>query len=640
MEHLPITPPEGQRLAARTTILCCAVVLLCYSVVRAITVSFTWDESWSFLHYVIPRVYFQNAFDAMGANHHMLNVWGMIAASHLFGNSELSLRLPNLLAHAVFLYATARIALRSPYYIVSITAFLVLNLDPYLLDFFSLARGYGLAIGWMMLSLWMFTRYFTEGRQLKWLALAMLTAALSALSNLIMINYLLALATAFAALWGMDTLRGQGTSKRHLGVVAAGTALGLAATLPSAIALSQGGSLFFGCGSIWDCALNSLAEKLMYLVHYGWPARSILLVFFAFAVVCVTAVVFSAWRGRWMKELQVMLFGACVTGACIAFNMLQHVLFDTPFPKDRTALYLVPLILFVPVSGLVAWPRGSFTPGALGTVLALPLLLHMARSANLTHCVEWKPEGEVSKMLALISHDHLPLGKDRPVVSLSTSFESWGCLPYYQVRDNMQWLMATPREYPKPFATADYYIVESDGQDQVDPLNWELLYHSAATGTDLYRDKRMRALHRKAERIVLDMEAPDVIGRSNEQHVSGRFSVRFDAATRSTNRIYWVVPDTIPAGMVLIYGTGSTLQPEANNWIALVLRVARGQQELAMSNMGPTLEARYPGQWAKLAVSLVPMVDLLPGDTVQMSAWPMFDLNVMYLDDMVLSVIH
>ncbi len=640
MEPQPIVPPEGPRLGARTTILCCAVVLLCYSVVRAVTVSFTWDESWSFLHYVIPRVYIQNAFDAMGANHHLLNVWGMIAASHLFGNNELSLRSPNLLAHAIFLYATARIALRSPSCIVSITTFLVLNLDPYLLDFFSLARGYGLAIGWMMLSLWMFTRYFTEGRQLKWLTLAMLTAALAALSNLVMVNYLLAVATAFAAMWGMDALRGQGTSKRHWGVVAAGTALGLAATVPFAIALSRGGSLFFGCGSIWDCALNSLADKLMYLLHYGWPARNILLVFLAFAVASGMAVVFAAWRGGWMNELKVMLFGACVTGACIAFIVMQNLLFNTPFPKDRTALYLVPLFLFVPVSGLVAWPRGSFTPGALGTLLALPLLLHMARSANLSYCVEWKPEGEVSKMLALISHDHLPLSKDRPVVSLSTSFESWGCLPYYQVRDNMQWLMATPREYPKPFPTADYYIVECDGQDQVDPLNWELLYHSAATGTDLYRDKRMRALHRKAERRVLDMEDPDVRGRSSEQHASGRFSVRFDAATRSTNPINWIVPDTIPAGMALIYGTASTLQPEANNWIALVLRVTRGGQELAMSNMGPTLEARYPGQWAKLAVALVPMTDLLPGDTVQMSAWPMFDLNVMYLDNMELCVIH
>lgn len=640
MEHLSKASRDALPLAARTTIFCCALLLLSYTVVRAITVSFTWDESWSFAHYVIPRVYFQNAFDEMGANHHLLNVWGMITASRLFGNSELSLRLPNLLAHAIFLYATARIALRSHSFIVSLSAFLVLNANPYLLDFFSLARGYGLAIGWMMLSMWMFTRYYTEGRQLKWLALGMLMAVLAALSNLIMINFLLAVTTAFTALWAMDAVRGEGTAWKHLGMVVTGVALGLAATLPSASALYRGGALFFGCDSVWDCVLNSFGNKLMYLLDYGWPARSILLAFIAFAAACGTTVVIAAWRGGWKKDLQVMLFGACVAGACMASILLQHILLDTPFPKDRTALYLVPLILFVPVSGLVAWPRGSLIPGALGTVLALPLLVHMARSANLTYCVEWKPEGEVSKMLTLISRDHLPLGKDHPVVSLSSSFESWGCLPYYQIRDNLQWLVAMPREASKPFVVADYYMVEQDGQDQVDQVNWELLYHSATTGTGLYRDKRMRGLRRKVEPLVLDMEAPDVIGRSDEQHVSGHFSVRFDAVTRSTTRINWIVPDTIPAGMALFHGTASTLQPEANNWIALVLRVSRGQQELAMSNMGPTIEARSPGQWAKLAVSLVPMMELWPGDTVQMSAWPMFDLNVMYLDDMMLCVIH
>lgn len=82
----------------------------------------------------------------------------------LLGSSELALRLPNLLAHVVYLHASARVALKARGLVLTVGCFLLLNAHPYLLDFFGLARGYGLACGLMMMSLWQVVRYVDEGQ--------------------------------------------------------------------------------------------------------------------------------------------------------------------------------------------------------------------------------------------------------------------------------------------------------------------------------------------------------------------------------------------------------------------------------------------------------------------------------------------
>lgn len=63
-----------------------AALLLIYTVVRAITVSFSWDEAYTFTHHVSKGLFFQDTFDYMGANHHPLNVWLMWCCMKLLGD--------------------------------------------------------------------------------------------------------------------------------------------------------------------------------------------------------------------------------------------------------------------------------------------------------------------------------------------------------------------------------------------------------------------------------------------------------------------------------------------------------------------------------------------------------------------------
>lgn len=105
-------------------------VLFAYAAIRAHTVSFSYDESYTFLQHVRKGMFYQQAYDQMGGNHHLLNVWGMWVSMKLFGNGEFALRLPNLLAYVLYLYATARIELQAQWAFNAIVCFVLLNVHP------------------------------------------------------------------------------------------------------------------------------------------------------------------------------------------------------------------------------------------------------------------------------------------------------------------------------------------------------------------------------------------------------------------------------------------------------------------------------------------------------------------------------
>ena len=136
---------NGHRTLVRrlvwAVLLLAAVGLLASSIYRASTFPFVHDESLSFT--------IVNGEPGWGAspNNHLLNTFLMRLCSTLFGNSELSLRAPNILAHVLYLVSSILLLRRLQHVLLQVVGFVFLNLNPFMLDFFFLARGYGLALG-------------------------------------------------------------------------------------------------------------------------------------------------------------------------------------------------------------------------------------------------------------------------------------------------------------------------------------------------------------------------------------------------------------------------------------------------------------------------------------------------------------
>lgn len=617
-------------------------LLLGYSILRAITVSFSWDESWTYIHHVTKGVFYQTTFNDMGANFHLLNVWLMRLSSKLFGDGQLALRLPNLAAHVAYLYATGRIALKARSGFLVLAVFVLLNLHPYLLDFFSLARGYGLACGLLMLALWHVWRYCTEGRiagQVLWIAIY---GSLAVLSNLIMVNFLLAVGFAFLIDWSWRARRtGLLAWRKHFLMYFLPSMAVLLFVVPEAIGLRRGGSLYFGCDTFWQCMMKSLGTKVLYHQPYAAPVLTVMAL--SIAVVGLTSVLTipAAFRAKRLSTLGPLLFGMLVLSSCLLSFLLQQKLFGTPLPQSRTGLFLLPLTAFILAAALIAWPGRAWPSSIAAGILCVPLIIHQYNSFNLKYAVEWKPSGEVAHMMDIVASDHLPLTETRPIVTLCASFESWGSIPYYRSTRDMDWLVTTVRRPPEPYTNSDYYIVEYDGHDQVDTINWRSIYRSGATNTTLYRDERWRAPDPEVLfRERRDMEDPHILGATAAQRVSGMQSILFNASVRSTDNIEWVVPEDRDSMLIEISGSGMVLQPDDTNWITLVITVMRQGKRIASADVSSALQIKRFGHWHRVGVLLRPSLVLLLHDVVMLSAVPFTADTPLYLDDMELIVLH
>ena len=125
-----------------------ALLVLAYVVFRAASVSLTLDETGTYLNYV--RGGLGKATQVCNSGNHVLNSVLAVFSTNLLGESELSLRLPNLLSccmYLLFSVLTVR-KLFSPFF--ALCAFVLLCANPYLLEFFGLCRGYGVALGCQM----------------------------------------------------------------------------------------------------------------------------------------------------------------------------------------------------------------------------------------------------------------------------------------------------------------------------------------------------------------------------------------------------------------------------------------------------------------------------------------------------------
>src|ERR1035437_6526820 len=158
--------------------------LLFYVVYRAYYLSFTHDEALSF------EIILGNKAFSETANNHFLNTFLMSICYKFFGSSEFSLRLPNIFGFILYAFACFELLKNKNIFIILVgISFLLLN--PYLIDFFSLARGYGLALGFFMLSLLYLlkaTQVETLNSFLKNASLTMLFSVAACFSNLTYIN--------------------------------------------------------------------------------------------------------------------------------------------------------------------------------------------------------------------------------------------------------------------------------------------------------------------------------------------------------------------------------------------------------------------------------------------------------------------
>lgn len=319
----------------RTTKIICYLCLLfafSYVLIRGFTVGMTHDEA---LTYKIIQ-----GDDVLKgtANHHWLNTHLSTISSHLFGAKEFALRLPNILSFGIFwffLFHIAKTFLKSS--ATQLALILLLCGNPFILDFFSLCRGYGLSIAFITASMFYLFRIATlrENSKPVHYFSGFIFAVLALGANLNTLNYfLIALALMVFCLFAFK-------SKNRiilLAVLLFLSGITLYFSLNQLFFLRDKNELYFGTDNI-HTTIDILICSGFYS-RFGFEHVDILryllygLILLAGFLTVRKKLFFTPGAFAF-----IILFG--IFTALIA----EHVLFDSLYPINRSSLYLYPVIL-------------------------------------------------------------------------------------------------------------------------------------------------------------------------------------------------------------------------------------------------------------------------------------------------------
>jgi hypothetical protein len=454
----------AQGLTVRLLI-ACSIALLLSSIYRATTIPFTIDESLSF------AIFSWNPSWGAKANNHLLNTTLMQWCSVLFGNSELSLRLPNVLAHGVYLLCALALIRRLEHPGLQLTGFMLFNLNLFLLDFFSLARGYGLALAFEMLSLYLLVRGYEKSPQRgseKCLYLSAAAGALAVLSNFSLLNCYLPLVLAGAWLL-LNDASARRISRGHLSrtlVFLSANGVFLAFILFKILKLRRVGQLYVGgnTGFIADTVQSLVRSSLYSSTSSPATIRTIGAIVVAMFFLLLMLGLYQLLVSRQQGVFGVLVL---VLAAAVALPMLQHRVLHTVYPIERAALYYLPLYAVVFVFGLHAaarpamgrWKRVLLI--ALSAAITVPLGWHFYRHYNGHASYSWSHDSHNTEVLDIISRDRARRFPERTVM-LRASGLMQPSLNFYRITRHYTWLLPLEREAITS-ANADYiYAFEHD----------------------------------------------------------------------------------------------------------------------------------------------------------------------------------
>ncbi len=365
----------------RPVVVIASVLLMAYVAARSQLLSFTYDEVGAL---AVAKSFTWGRISE-NAGIHLLNAL-FTSWVHLAGfDSEPALRLPNTLSFAVYLIAAIDLGrgLKRP---LALLQFVLLTLNPFLLDFFSLARGYGLGLAALLAGIAFAIRYLRADRIL-WCVAAVLSGMFSVLANYTMMNFFVPLVLMLLLIAWHNGRQGDVRAMLIRGSVPVGLSLAFfTALLPVLLGLREGGHFYFG--GRWDLysdTIASLGRCFGYHSPHGTAAS------IAFQLVFVLAIAWALWRAYHAVRTRT-LAPTSVVAVLLVLSLLsalsQFYLMGTPYPVERTALLYCPLMALCAAHALSERPwRWARIPALLagGT-----FMIHFASTMNFSHCYSWR----------------------------------------------------------------------------------------------------------------------------------------------------------------------------------------------------------------------------------------------------------
>lgn len=439
-------------------------LLLAYSAIRSDLLSFIHDESFSYLRYHRDGLLFGSP------NNHILNTILMKLFGTFLGESEIILRLPNVFAHALFLWMGWKVLKKLHFRSVIFFGFLLLNANPLMLDYFSLARGYGLSLGFFMASIYFLLDFYERPYNIN-LFFAFMFSALAVLSNLSLFNYHLALSITLLVVAfskyedGSYVYKLKSIFEKHrmLLIMNFFFVVFISCVLMYAQKL---GLLYIGgkVGFLED-TINSLFQASLYFSNYN-PAFVKLIRYILFSIFLGTSclVLYVTTITRELTKASCMLL---ITGLCILISVAEHHILGVNYPTDRSALFFLPLfslcVIFATEYLMLMFQRHK-------ALFAIPLLvvpavvcsMNFFNSINFSKTYLWGYDANTKMMIEDLQKEYVNMNNRPASISLGINWLFEPTINYYRLSRRFEWLQPVTREGYLSRDYAFYYVLRED----------------------------------------------------------------------------------------------------------------------------------------------------------------------------------
>jgi len=401
----------------RAVTLLIAVFTWVWIIHRSLIQSITLDEAITYLHWVRPDGL---AFLTPHSNNHILNSMLMKLSDWCFGPSHLSLRLPALIGGTIYIYAAYNLTRRlTPRPLLQSTLLICFLWNPFCMDYMVAARGYGLALGFLTLSL------ATLAKTLQTPAPPIPTAALFSICAALAFsaNFSWAYATAFLWLLSISWLLSQSQTITYK--------LLAAATIPGAILVTAicgyvllhypKDQLFWGTDSLLKTILE-LDLASFALINLQWvPPKTAALLNAAhqiFILVIPSFLLFyfffnqRDWRLNFSVTVVALLFLTTLA------HWLQFRYLKIPLPFERTSLFAIPILTALFGTALTSF-EGTGFKRVLRTSAAILLCLvatYFTSTLHDTYFREWSINADIRSAYPIIE-DYCRRTGTRKVIS-------------------------------------------------------------------------------------------------------------------------------------------------------------------------------------------------------------------------------
>lgn len=418
------------------TLLCSGSLLLLYVAYRAYDLSMTHDESNTYMWFKDVSVWtcFYTKECWPNANNHLLNTFLYQISVAIFGEHTLAIRLPNVLAFAIYIYISMRLVLSyAPSLPIGVAAFFLLCGNPYFLDFFSVARGYGLSAAMGLISIYYLFQYTSDQHVSKILG-CFTFGFLSVLANFVALNFWIGLCLVFF-LFNLFLVIQKSISLgtfalRHI-IPVAFTLLLAGLLIKPLFFLQEVGDFKYGVSNIFT-GLGSMVQNSFYIVKYLGPSTFLIgLVIYLVLVVMLTVLgLYKVLRNRISPNDWKFILVGSLLFLCLVTIQIQNWVLGTQIPDHRKTtiwmmmsgvLFAVSLLTFF--SQKKKWPSYSF-----GTIVTLCLVYHLFRVGNLDYCLEWYYDRSTKQVVEYLENE-VPI-EERPI-KIGASWQFAPALNYY-----------------------------------------------------------------------------------------------------------------------------------------------------------------------------------------------------------------